>query len=475
MGTRPSTEALPGVAKVRSLTHQQAMTNYDGYGDFQAQISNDDKVMMVMTNIGGNNNKFYEAVLAGDTVQVRFGRVGADGQRTTYAGGRRMFQRKLNEKWNKGYRPVAVATSARESANTSLRDAASKGLVAGAASDPKVSSLIDYLVAKNAHDIGQASGGKIRVLNGQVQTPLGLLTQPTITKARSVLSDLQGATGLRRNELLESYLMLVPQDIGRTRGWEEVVLTKPDEFDKQSQFLDQLEASLDVALAQSKANEDTDDDAKTVDLFRFKLVPLEDAAELARIEQKYQSTANSRHGYGVTHAKVRAVYVLTDSKRTVPFDDVAKKVGNVQELWHGSRAHNILSIMAKGLFIPPTHGSGIQIAGRMFGNGIYFSNQSTKSANYSRGGVWSSGADNRWFMLLADVAMGNEYRPEKDTNYGYGGARWDDVYSGRKTDGKGRRFDSVNVRPGTNGVMNHEAIVANLDQINLHYLVEFEG
>ena len=55
-------------------------------------------------------------------------------------------------------------------------------------------------------------------------------------------------------------------------------------------------------------------------------------------------------------------------------------VGNVQELWHGTRAGNLLSILRAGFTIPPANAP--HVTGRMFGNGVYFSDQSTKSLNY---------------------------------------------------------------------------------------------
>ena len=446
-------------------THQQTMN----------ATATDEHIMLVQTSASANANKFYELRLVGPTVHARWGRVGAEGQQTTYGGGMSTFNRKRREKERKGYVQVDVATAPSAGKDMRLREVAAKSLVTtDAAADPRVASLIDYLVAKNAHDIGVASGGKITVKDGSVQTPLGLLTQSAIGTARVTLAELQTATNGERIRLLERYMMTVPQSVGMSRGWQDRVLVTPQDFAEQATFLDQLEASLDVALAQSKAAAG-DDDETTSDLFRFRLCPVDEAKLIDRITKKYRSTANAGHGYGVNSAKVRSVYTLTDSKRTVPFEKVSKEIGNVKELWHGSRAHNILSIMSKGLFIPPTYGSGIQIAGRMFGNGIYFSEQSTKSANYSRGGTWSSGTDNRWFMLLADVAMGNEFWPSKATGFSFGSGRYEDVYNGKITDDKGRRFNSVNVKAGTAGVRNHEAIVANLDQINLRYLVEFEG
>lgn len=92
----------------------------------------------------------------------------------------------------------------------------------------------------------------------------------------------------------------------------------------------------------------------------------------------------------------------------------------------------------------------------MFGNGVYFSDQSTKSLNYASG-YWDGKAkDNNCFMFLSDVAMGKEFTPSS---------------SSHNLPKPG--YDSTYAVGGKSGVMNNEMIVYSLNQINLTYLVEF--
>jgi poly [ADP-ribose] polymerase len=130
-----------------------------------------------------------------------------------------------------------------------------------------------------------------------------------------------------------------------------------------------------------------------------------------------------------------------------------QKVGNVVELWHGTKASNLLSILKCGLIIPPSNASFC--TGRMFGNGIYFSDQSTKSLNYAYG-YWSGRTDNNCFMFLADVAMGKHYVPKS---------------AGEHLPKPG--YDSTYAKAGVSGVINNEMIVYKTYQVNLRFLVEF--
>lgn len=132
---------------------------------------------------------------------------------------------------------------------------------------------------------------------------------------------------------------------------------------------------------------------------------------------------------------------------------------------------------------PPLGDSRFVTSGRMYGAGgsskklgknqgdVYFSDTSSKSLNYSYG-YWRNDRQNRCFMFLADVIMGNEYRPnyDKENNYRFNAEK---AYFG--SDGSRRKFDSISVKGGAGEVLNNEMIVWNSSQIRLKYLVEFNA
>ncbi|CAO4363827.1 unnamed protein product [Caenorhabditis nigoni] len=78
-------------------------------------------------------------------------------------------------------------------------------------------------------------------------------------------------------------------------------------------------------------------------------------------------------------------------------------------LWHGTRVTNVFSILMNGLQMPEGDRCGL-----MFGNGVYFANVPTKSANYCCPEV-----SKRVFMLLCEVETSNplvlyQSEPEAD-------------------------------------------------------------
>ena len=144
------------------------------------------------------------------------------------------------------------------------------------------------------------------------------------------------------------------------------------------------------------------------------------------------------------------------TERKAAFEADGAKLPNIQMLWHGTRVFNVLSILKSGLFCPPKSGS-FHVTGRMFGDGIYGSDQSTKALNYARG-YWDGGArDKNCFMFLVDFAMGKHYTPRNS-------------YESLPKPG----YDSTFAEAGKSGVMNNEMIVYRNSQVNIRYLIEFE-
>jgi poly [ADP-ribose] polymerase len=192
----------------------------------------------------------------------------------------------------------------------------------------------------------------------------------------------------------------------------------------------------------------------TPKIFNVSLNLVTDKKVIDRIEKKFKSTLNRSHSS--SSYKLFRVFEVQMPETTARFEPVAKKLGNVNEYWHGTQISNVLSILKQGLVIPRSNAP--HVCGRMFGDGLYFSDQSTKSLNYATG-YWhgGKGRNNNCFMFLADVAMGNAYTPSRSSS---------------NLPLKG--YDSTYAIGGKSGVQNNEMIVYNVNQANLTYLVEFE-
>jgi len=416
------------------------------------------RVMLIKTDADENNNKFWEAIVHDDgQVDCRWGRVGANGQSKSFNGGQAYLDKKMREKAKKGYRAAKVVTGSSATttavADATLRSIAKKQIEH---SSPETAKLIEYLVKVNAHQITKASGGQLNVdaATGMIKTPLGVLTQEAIDDARDLLLELSKLrvpskrTTPKFKDSVQDYLMLVPQVVPRNRGWLETMFPDTDSVQKQNALLDSLEATIGAITATPQAA-----NVPVDQVFNVKLVLVSDKAIVDKVNRLYTNTRKRMHtSYRL---KPKRIFTVDITSMAGAFDNDGVKVGNVKELWHGTRASNLLSILKGGLIIPSSNAG--HVTGRMYGNGVYFSDQSTKALNYAHG-YWGGSYDNTCYMFLVDVAMGKEYVPS-----GYGDRR--------SLPRKG--YDSTFANGGQSGVANNEMIVYRVSQCNLKFLVEF--
>lgn len=401
-----------------------------------------DSVRLIFTDLKNNNNKWWHAEIVGQNVLVSWGRVGdVGGQKKTFPfasvdAAQKFIKSKSNEKLRKGY------THQQTMGDTFTPTAKVAKIQIQHNNDPETSALIDFLIKRNIHNIeGMTS---IRVEAGRLTTPLGPVTEEGLDQAQKLLLSMSKQDAQFDN-YVNQYLRIIPRNIGRRKVDPKDLFGTQRQLEQEQTTIDSLRAV--VKDFEQKAATDT---AAAPPIFATKLELLSPSSkDWSRIEKYYKNTSNSRHqsaGF-----KLKQIWIATIESCEKDFND---KIGNVKELWHGTKDANLLSILKQGYVIPKRN-SGIAITGRMFGDGIYFSDQSTKSLNYATG-YWGGGRSPRSFMFLNDVAMGKEYVPRSS-------------FSGTIPKG----YDSCFAQPGKSGIMNNEMIIYSTSQVRPTYLCEF--
>src|SRR5687768_2194147 len=131
----------------------------------------------VLTNIEGNNNKFWNIRLFGDqTCETHWGRVGEDGQRKLFSGyTEQMFDAKCREKQNKGYKPAkTLNNTAPGGQNFSTSKLAEVAATQIETDSDETQKLVAYLARVNVHRILQATTMPYDESRGTFSTPLGI-------------------------------------------------------------------------------------------------------------------------------------------------------------------------------------------------------------------------------------------------------------------------------------------------------------
>ena len=161
--------------------------------------------------------------------------------------------------------------------------------------------------------------------------------------------------------------------------------------------------------------------------------------------------------------QMKKVYKVINNKTQAKFDKNLEKasVKKKRLYWHGSRNENWFNILQTGLLIRP---SGAVHTGSMFGDGIYFADKAQKSIGYSslRGSYWAHGGDNKAFLALFDVHLGNQKEILHHDSSCY--KLSDNVL---KKDG----YDSVFAKGGAD-IRNNEFIVYKPEQCTVSHLIE---
>jgi len=413
-----------------------------------------------------NNNKVWQYTLYNDgTALTEWGRVGKGLQNKIVSHSQAL--KKWGEKTNPNNKPdkrytevKAIDTGSSITVSGSIKNAALKDVARKQikSSNPLVSSLIDYLVKVNAHQIMQQSGGKITydATSAQFKTPLGVIAPDQVSEARDLLVDIadfvatNDFTNSRFNSTLNAYLRLIPHDVGMTKITPQRIFPNTQTIIAENDLLDGLETSfIDVTTKPKKKTTKKKDD--TPQIFNVELEIVTDQKAIDRINKRYEETKRGNHS--CSHLRLKKVYSVFIHSSKERFDKVAAQIGNIHELYHGTSSQNLLAILKQGFKVSPP--STVHITGKMFGSGTYTAPSSSKALNYSYG-YWSGQRNNRCFMFLVDVICGKVYTPRSyNESFPKPG------------------YDSTWAKANISGVMNDEVIVYQDDRCNPTYLLEF--
>lgn len=412
------------------------------------------KKLLIFVESGENKNKFYKLELEGDTVIGSYGRVGGSTQVKRYSGGQVKFNSILKAKLRKGYTESAIVEETEEVVVTKGGQDIMSVAMSQVVTDDISKVLLAHLVKQNIHNIVSNTKVKYDAATGYFKTALGVISTEGVQEALTLLDKIKATQykdTKKFRELNDLYFRIVPTQISNLRSFHSLICNDT-KLREQIDICDALKSSIDIIKSTkdaAKNKAEAKENKKVPKLFEASLLHLDDKKEYDRVVKYFDTSKNSRHGHN--SYKVTDVFKLSLGKEEEEF---RSDLPNQMELFHGTKIANLLSILKSGLLMPKY--SPGAVSGYMFGQGLYFASQSTKSLNYCDGMYYARGASkSKIYMFIADIAMGNY-----------------EVPNGCRSKNPPPGYDSYWAQPGKSGIQNDEMIVFNNNQIKLKYILE---
>lgn len=426
-----------------------------------------DKKTLNFLDAMNNSNKYYTIELHECKGKYRvftdYGRLGGSSTKQVretdnLAVAQKEFESIAKSKMKKGYKEIELAQSstgsqkAKELIDASEIKQKTKSRKKKSQLEPEIQEFVKQIFDEAGRKLSQLVKGDI---NSDGASPLGKLSTKQIEKGRSILNEIAQIVNLRPNlstqdvlNFTNEYYANIPKVFGSKISPEQIAIKSLARISEEMDILKFYEDALRMGGVLYDA-ENIDKQYKSLN---SDIGILDPASDKYKELVHYVNSTESRH-HGVA-LQVKRIFTVKQ-KNAPAFDD---SYGNVRELFHGSRSANLPGILSTNLRLPKSLGNGVVITGAMFGPGIYFASQSTKSSQYSCSRF--GGTMNKYptaYMFVAGVALGNVYEVE-NAHYFHEAPKG---------------YDSVRGVEGRS-LLHDEYIVYRENQQELRYIVEFE-
>ena len=342
-------------------------------------------IVFSRTSLEANNNKFYvlevhEAAGGRFRVFTNYGRVGAEGVKESREADSReaamtVYERLLKEKTSprKGYVPIEVEKATVGSAALKTRteqEFHEKRGLKESGLHPQIAHFVEHIYDESKSELVR-----------RIETPLGSLSKGQIERGADTLREIRFALARDHRDqvvpLTSRYYSLIPHRLGRWTSLDDVAINTIEKADSEEEL---LQLMRDVYHVQNDLEAEVDRKYRALGA-ELSAVPAEDPV-YAQVAQKIVESQSKRHPFRLRVGRLLAARLPDERTR---FETGGQAVGNLQGLFHGTKNCNMVGILSRGLLIAPKHAP---VTGYMFGKGIYFADQSSKSAQYSL--MWAS-------------------------------------------------------------------------------------
>lgn len=389
------------------------------------------EVMLNFADIKNNNNKFYSIKLHDDNrIEIEYGRVGGISTTLFKTGGEKVFEKQMKAKIKKGYVPVDIAKVEEIEDQEDTTDY----------SKDTIMLMLKYLLSLSKNYVKH-----------NVNIPLGSLTESQIKKGKESLNKIRAALNSGKKDFdyvgeSNEFYRSIPFPFNSASGRNNRDVLIIDTMDKVTDKDDLLDVIASI-LPEKNAR-------PTDEIYNVRQGLHNDMEVLCNSSSEYSDIIDGIvNSLGHNHSHnfhINEIIKINDGVDHKPFN---KKNIKTKMLYHGTRSENVLSILKSGLKTSPP--SNVHITGKMFGNGIYLADSSTKSMNYCSG--FGSTRTSKYYLLICEAATGKEMKTQN-------------AQPGLTAAPKG--YDSVKGEKGSR-LIHNEYIVYDNSQVRIKYIVEF--
>lgn len=382
-----------------------------------------------------NNNKFYELSWDGKApnFNVKYGRVESTAVTKSYPIGD--WQKKYNEKVNKGYKDVTYTVSVK------VDDTPVKTQTITQVGVPLVDNFLTLMK-------GYTDG----LVSKTYSVKFTSVTQAQVDEAQSILDTLNTLASVKKvndnkvNEKLIELYTIIPRYMSKVPEY-----LLPNINIRKS--LDQEQINLDAIASQVKMykkdpKKEKADKKQAQSLLDILGITMSEATDLREIDYLIKQLNKSGN-------KVKGYLQVNKPAEDEVFDGwlAAQKNKQTRILIHGTQNVSVIPILEIGLKIRPK--GNFSFSGKVYGDGNYFSEVVQKSLGYT-----SYGQDR--VLLVYEIHTGNPFK--------YDGWYKGNSFTLNYKELNSRGFDSTYVNPG-GGLLNSEIITYKEEQCRIKYII----
>jgi poly [ADP-ribose] polymerase len=377
-----------------------------------------------------NNNKFYTMSYDGvsDTFEVERGRVEVTKIQEKPVPISK-YDSVLKSKLKKGYKDVTHLVGV----------AVDKDVAFKKEKDSKVQQFVELMERYRNN------------LVSSTYTKASTVTKAQVDEAQATLDKLvekkNSSTDVKNKLLVELY-SIIPRKMNKVQNYLIPSIKLEDILAKEQDNLDAISSSVDTSVL-------TEHDNTLLTNIGLKMESVDHSTvneiQYLMSQPTYYSNKPLKNAdvdvYRIVNEREDKVY--HKKKEALPVKDS-------KFLIHGTRNSSVLSIFEQGLKIRPA--GNFHFAGKVYGNGNYYSETVAKSLNYT-------GNDVDKVLLVYEVLIGNPFV--------YSGWYRGNSFPLTEAELLKRGFHSTFVKAG-NGLLNSEIIVYNEQQQRLAYLIHIK-